>query len=119
MEGGGSSFSNGRARGRARKEGWSAFAKMACLQGEPAKQRAKGEARMNRDRRHCGRAPQILRSDLYFAIFKVFSQAGIEIPFPQRDLHLRSISVPIPLTREAGRRAPAKSEAGSDRSQLL
>lgn len=46
------------------------------------------------------RTPQILKSDLYFAIFKLFQQKNIEIPFPQRDLHLRSISVPIPLPRE-------------------
>ena len=30
------------------------------------------------------------RSDLYFAIFKALKQAGIEIPFPQRDLHIKS-----------------------------
>ncbi len=29
-------------------------------------------------------------SDLYFAIFEAFKEAGIEIPFPQRDLHIRS-----------------------------
>jgi len=29
-------------------------------------------------------------SDLYFAIFEAFKAAGIEIPFPQRDLHIRS-----------------------------
>jgi small-conductance mechanosensitive channel len=29
-------------------------------------------------------------SDLYFAIFEAFREAGIEIPFPQRDLHIRS-----------------------------
>ena len=45
------------------------------------------------------RTPQVLKSDLYFAIFRLFQQEGIEIPFPQRDLHLRSISVPIPLSR--------------------
>jgi small-conductance mechanosensitive channel len=28
-------------------------------------------------------------SDLYFAIFEALSKAGIEIPFPQRDIHLR------------------------------
>ena len=28
-------------------------------------------------------------SDLYFAIFEAFKEAGIEIPFPQRDLHIR------------------------------
>ena len=31
-----------------------------------------------------------VRSDLYFAIFEALAQAGIEIPFPQRDLHIRS-----------------------------
>jgi small-conductance mechanosensitive channel len=29
-------------------------------------------------------------SDLYFAVFEAFTEAGIEIPFPQRDLHIRS-----------------------------
>jgi small-conductance mechanosensitive channel len=47
------------------------------------------------------RTPQILKSDLYFSIFKILQREGIEIPFPQRDLHLRSISVPIPLLRES------------------
>ena len=32
----------------------------------------------------------IVRSDLRFAIFKALTDAGIEIPFPQRDLHIRS-----------------------------
>jgi small-conductance mechanosensitive channel len=31
-----------------------------------------------------------LRSELYFAIFRAFAQTGIEIPFPQRDIHIRS-----------------------------
>jgi small-conductance mechanosensitive channel len=31
-----------------------------------------------------------IRSRLYFAIFAALKEAGIEIPFPQRDLHLRS-----------------------------
>jgi len=46
------------------------------------------------------RTPQILKSDLYFAIFKVLKQEAIELPFPQRDLHLRSISVPLTFARE-------------------
>jgi small-conductance mechanosensitive channel len=33
-----------------------------------------------------------VRSDLRFAIFKALKDAGIEIPFPQRDLHIRSDS---------------------------
>lgn len=35
-------------------------------------------------------APKRIRSNLYFAIFAALKEAGIEIPFPQRDLHLRS-----------------------------
>ena len=31
-----------------------------------------------------------VRSSLYFVIFEEFAKAGIEIPFPQRDLHIRS-----------------------------
>lgn len=31
-----------------------------------------------------------VRSRIYFALFDAFKQAGIEIPFPQRDLHIRS-----------------------------
>ncbi|MCC5920951.1 MAG: mechanosensitive ion channel [Cyclobacteriaceae bacterium] len=40
--------------------------------------------------------PSVLQSDLYFAIFKEFKKHNIEIPFPQRDLHLRS-SVDFPV----------------------
>jgi small-conductance mechanosensitive channel len=32
----------------------------------------------------------LLRSMLYFTIFEELKKAGIEIPFPQRDLHIRS-----------------------------
>ncbi len=43
------------------------------------------------------RTPHILKSDLYFSIFEAFKANSIEIPFPQRDLHLRSVSAPIPI----------------------
>ncbi len=36
-----------------------------------------------------------VRSRLYFSIFKELKKAGIEIPFPQRDLHLRSMPGPV------------------------
>ena len=55
--------------------------------------------------------PATLKSDLYFSIFEAFTEAGIEMPFPQRDIHLRSID------REAwaGLRE-AKDSGGRDRS---
>ena len=34
--------------------------------------------------------PRRYQSDLNFAIDKKFREAGIEIPFPQRDLNIRS-----------------------------
>ena len=34
--------------------------------------------------------PRRYRSDLNFAIEEKLREAGIEIPFPQRDLHIRS-----------------------------
>jgi small-conductance mechanosensitive channel len=34
--------------------------------------------------------PIVLQSDLYYSIFQEFKKQGIEIPFPQRDLHIRS-----------------------------
>ncbi len=45
--------------------------------------------------------PKVLASDLYFAMFRAFRERGIEIPFPQRDLHLKSVAVSIPVTGKA------------------
>jgi small-conductance mechanosensitive channel len=42
-------------------------------------------------------SPKTLASEFYFAIFLAFREHGIEIPFPQRDLHVRSIAVPLPV----------------------
>lgn len=42
-----------------------------------------------------------LISDLYFAIFRNFREHGIEMPFTQQDLHLRSADVPITIRAEA------------------
>ncbi|MGI8438246.1 MAG: mechanosensitive ion channel family protein [Chthoniobacterales bacterium] len=38
--------------------------------------------------------PRRYKSDLYFAIARKLDEAGIEIPFPQRDLHIRSGTLP-------------------------
>jgi small-conductance mechanosensitive channel len=45
--------------------------------------------------------PQILKSELYFRIFQAFRENGIEIPFPQRDLHLKSAPASISLSRRS------------------
>ncbi len=41
------------------------------------------------------KAPSGLKSDYYFALYRQFKEAGINIPFPQNDLHFRSISPEI------------------------
>lgn len=38
--------------------------------------------------------PPVLRSELNYSIAKLFRQHGVEIPFPQRDIHIRSGAVP-------------------------
>jgi small-conductance mechanosensitive channel len=38
------------------------------------------------------KAPAGLKTDYYFALFRKLKKAGIEIPYPQRDLHLQSLS---------------------------
>jgi small-conductance mechanosensitive channel len=40
-------------------------------------------------------SPQGYQSDLYFGMEKALRDNGIEIPFPQRDLHLRSGSLHV------------------------
>lgn len=35
--------------------------------------------------------PGVLKSQLYFEIFKRFKENGIEIPFPQRDIHIKEM----------------------------
>ena len=39
--------------------------------------------------------PKIIASDIYFKLFAAFTEEGIEIPYPQRDVHLRSVSQPV------------------------
>lgn len=40
------------------------------------------------------RAPRIIKSELYFAIFRMFKEKGIEIPFPQRDVYIKENTSP-------------------------
>ncbi|MGA2329631.1 MAG: mechanosensitive ion channel domain-containing protein [Bryobacteraceae bacterium] len=59
--------------------------------------------------------PKRLISDLYFAIFRRFREEGIEIPFPQRDLHLRSVDGTALPACVAGAGTPAPSHTPDDR----
>ena len=43
--------------------------------------------------------PQTMASEIYFGIFQAFREEEIEIPFPQRDLHVRSVDLPIPISQ--------------------
>jgi small-conductance mechanosensitive channel len=39
--------------------------------------------------------PYVLRSQIYYAVFEKFKEHGIEIPFPQRDLHIKNTEFKI------------------------
>ena len=41
--------------------------------------------------------PVLLKSELYFVLFDLFKQHKIELPFPQRDLHIRSSDIALPF----------------------
>jgi potassium-dependent mechanosensitive channel len=47
-----------------------------------------------------------IKSEILFSIFRVFKENGIEIPFPQRDLHLRSVDPEILLRNGGGDTKP-------------
>ncbi|HEX4165793.1 MAG TPA: mechanosensitive ion channel domain-containing protein [Bryobacteraceae bacterium] len=56
-----------------------------------------------------------LKSDLYFSIFEAFRRKGIEMPFTQRDLHLRSADVPLVISTAAASfltNSPANDKLG-------
>jgi small-conductance mechanosensitive channel len=52
--------------------------------------------------------PKILQSDLNFAIRKKFKEKGIEIPFPQRDIHVRSGAFILPPNDKAVARSQTR-----------
>ena len=54
-------------------------------------------------------APMLLKSDLYFALFGMFKQNRIELPFPQRDIHLRSSDIALPFTPPAEEKPATES----------
>jgi small-conductance mechanosensitive channel len=36
-----------------------------------------------------------IKSDLFFDVFRTFREKNIEMPFPQRDIHIRSVDAPL------------------------
>lgn len=46
--------------------------------------------------------PQAMKSQLYYSVFKKFGEHDVEIPFPQRDLHIRSGELPVELKNHNG-----------------
>ncbi len=56
-----------------------------------------------------------VQNELRFAIFKALKEAGIEIPFPQRDLHIRGL---VPGTVMAGGDQDTEESLGSDDNEV-
>jgi small-conductance mechanosensitive channel len=54
-----------------------------------------------------------IQSDLRFAIRSRFRKASVEIPFPQRDLHLRSSAIDVGMSKAAVPAAPAEPKLPS------
>jgi small-conductance mechanosensitive channel len=56
-----------------------------------------------------------VKSDLLFEILRVFREQKIEMPFPQRDLHIRSVGAPfmIPAPAGVGPAPPARKETAA------
>lgn len=58
--------------------------------------------------------PSVLTSEVNFLIFAAFAKAGIEIPFPQRDLHLKSgFERVLPPASESGSESESKQPASA------
>ena len=61
--------------------------------------------------------PRLFVSQLYFEVFAAFKREGIEIPFPQRDLHLRTVPTDLRGAPEsAGARPETGGQAGGRRT---
>ncbi len=56
--------------------------------------------------------PRVIASELYFKLFAAFKREGIEIPFPQRDLHVRSVTDALTGPRSTTNALEADRTAG-------
>ena len=45
----------------------------------------------------------LLKSDLFMEILRVFRDKKIEMPYPQQDLHVRSIDAPLVIANQLGK----------------
>jgi small-conductance mechanosensitive channel len=59
--------------------------------------------------------PAKLKSDLLFSIFEAFRQNQIEIPFPQRDLHLKSLPPSLADLEKLRLNQPESARSGESR----
>jgi len=59
------------------------------------------------------KTPLPLSSELYFSIFRAFRENGIEIPFPQRDLHLKTVSPSLRAADEDGGEPVSSGDGGA------
>jgi small-conductance mechanosensitive channel len=78
--------------------------------------RAFGDSTMNFDLRVSSQSaiqhPWKLQSDLMIEIARVFKEKKIEMPFPQRDIHVRSVPSPFAIARPGGFAAGGKDVHG-------
>ncbi|RJQ59137.1 MAG: hypothetical protein C4530_09560 [Desulfobacteraceae bacterium] len=59
-----------------------------------------------------------VRSNLYFSIFQALKDAGIEIPFPQRDIHIRTNQQVEPIPKAGIKSDPDSSESSKNRDRF-
>jgi potassium-dependent mechanosensitive channel len=57
-----------------------------------------------------------LQSDVTVAIAKALKEAGIEIPFPQRDLHVRSVDAPVAEALASNKARSTSSDVSARRA---
>ncbi|WDR01931.1 mechanosensitive ion channel [Devosia algicola] len=57
--------------------------------------------------------PAKVHADYNWALETALASHGIEIPFPQRDLHIRSGELPVKLTGQAPKKSPSRGGSSS------